>query len=96
MSIADDSVLSSKFHYCLPLVDIFGQKREVLTDGLITKIAVLTLELEFLNFEGPQASIPQNRFLVRIDSVREIDSWGGWGGWGGGEPENEVEFSFKI
>ncbi len=70
MSIDDDSLLSSNF----TTVDIFGQNREVLTDGLITKIAVPTLELEFLNFEGPQASIPQNRLLVRIDSVRGIDS----------------------
>jgi hypothetical protein len=47
MFIADDSILSSKFHYCLPLVDIFGQNREVSTIELITKIAVPTSEPEF-------------------------------------------------
>jgi hypothetical protein len=35
-------------------------------------------EPEFLNFQGPQASIRQNRTLVRINSVVElILEWGG-------------------
>jgi hypothetical protein len=39
-------------------------------------------EPEFLGFQGPQASIPQNRFLVRNNSVVELIL-----GRGGGGPE---------
>ncbi len=49
-----------------------------------------TSEPEFLNFSGPQASIPQNRVLVRINSIVELIPGGGEGG-----PKNEVDSSFK-
>jgi hypothetical protein len=47
-------------------------------------------EPEFLKFLGSQASIPQNRFIVWINSIVESILERGQG-----EPQNEVDSSFK-